>query len=205
MDEAIDGRERHGLVGEDFAPFAERLVGGYQHGSPLVTRGNQLEQHTGFGLILGDVSEVIKDEQIVTVELCNRAFEGQIATSELELLYEIGRTREQHAPSVLDQGKPERCREMALATARWSEEQNVGAFLQPGIARRQRHDLGFRDHWHGLEVERSERLADRQTRLNEMPLDAAAATVGHLMLRKRRQEAGRRPTFLVGLLGELGP
>src|SRR6266853_1456808 len=135
MDEAIDGRERHGLVGEDFAPFAERLVGGYQHGSPLVT-----------------------------VELCNRAFEGQIATSDLELLYEIGRTREQHAPSVLDQGKPERCREMALATARWSEEQNVGAFLQPGIARRQRHDLGFRDHWHGLEVERSERLAGGQTR-----------------------------------------
>jgi len=38
-----------------------------------------------------------------------------------------------------------------------------------------------------------------------MPLDAVAATVGHLVLGKRCQEAGRRPAFLVGLLGELGP
>jgi len=127
MDEAIDGRERHGLVGEDFAPFAERLVGRYQHGSPLVTHGDQLEQHAGFGLILGDVSEVVENEQIVAVELCNGAFEGQVATRDLELLYEIGRTCEQHAPSVLDQGKPERCREMALAAARRA------SVMMPGV------------------------------------------------------------------------
>ena len=27
VDEAVDGGERHGLVGENFAPFAEGLVG----------------------------------------------------------------------------------------------------------------------------------------------------------------------------------
>jgi hypothetical protein len=64
MDETIDGRERHGLVREDLAPFAERLVGRDQHGSPFITRGDQLEQHARFGLILGDVGEVIEDEQI---------------------------------------------------------------------------------------------------------------------------------------------
>ena len=31
MDEAIDGGERHGLVWEDLAPFAEWLIGGDQH------------------------------------------------------------------------------------------------------------------------------------------------------------------------------
>ena len=31
MDEAIDGGERHGLVWEDRAPFAEWLIGGDQH------------------------------------------------------------------------------------------------------------------------------------------------------------------------------
>ena len=31
MDEAIDGGERHGLVWEDLAPFAERLIGSDQH------------------------------------------------------------------------------------------------------------------------------------------------------------------------------
>src|SRR5882757_10416417 len=34
MHETVDCRERHGMVGEEFAPFAERLVGRYQHGSP---------------------------------------------------------------------------------------------------------------------------------------------------------------------------
>jgi hypothetical protein len=38
-----------------------------------------------------------------------------------------------------------------------------------------------------------------------MPLDATAATFGHFMLGKRCEEAGRRPAFFVGLLGELGP
>ena len=81
----------------------------------------------------------------------------------------------------------------------------LAPFRQPSVARRQRHHLGFRDHRHGLEVERGECLADRQTRLGKMPFDAAAATVGHLVLGERRQEASCRPAFLVGLLGELGP
>ena len=34
VDEAIDDGECHRLVGEDFAPLAERLVGRDQHGSP---------------------------------------------------------------------------------------------------------------------------------------------------------------------------
>jgi len=64
MDKAIDGGECHCLVGEDLAPFAERLIGRDQHRSPLVTCGDQLEQYAGFGLILGDVGDVVEDEQI---------------------------------------------------------------------------------------------------------------------------------------------
>jgi hypothetical protein len=36
MDEAVDDSDRHCLIREDLAPFAERLVGGDQEGSPLV-------------------------------------------------------------------------------------------------------------------------------------------------------------------------
>src|SRR5260370_21100970 len=94
---------------------------------------------------------------------------------------------------------------MALAAARGAEEQDIGAFLQPGIAGCQRHHLRFRDHWHDLEVEGGERLAGGQSRLGEMPLEAAAATVGHPVLGEYREEAGRRPTLLVGLLRQPGP
>ena len=65
MDEAVDSRERHGLIGEDFAPLAERLVGRDQHGSPLISRCDRLEQHAGLGLILGDVGDVVEDEEVV--------------------------------------------------------------------------------------------------------------------------------------------
>jgi hypothetical protein len=35
---AVDGGERHGLVWKDLAPVAEWLIGGDQHGAPLVAR-----------------------------------------------------------------------------------------------------------------------------------------------------------------------
>jgi hypothetical protein len=38
-----------------------------------------------------------------------------------------------------------------------------------------------------------------------MPFDAAAAPISHLVFGEHREEAGRRPSFLVGLLSELGP
>ena len=51
--EPVDSRQRHGLVGENLAPFAERLVGRDEQGSAFIEGGDQLEQHTGLGLILG--------------------------------------------------------------------------------------------------------------------------------------------------------
>src|SRR6516165_1646852 len=104
MYEAADGRKGHRLVGEDLAPFAERLVGRNQHRTPLITRCDQFEQHAGFSLIFGDVSEVIEDKQIVAVEFGDRIFKSELATSDLELLYEIGCAREQYAPPILAGG-----------------------------------------------------------------------------------------------------
>jgi hypothetical protein len=42
MDEAIDRGERHCGIGKDLAPFAERLVGGDEHGPALVA-GDKLD------------------------------------------------------------------------------------------------------------------------------------------------------------------
>src|SRR5215216_3266592 len=67
MDEAIDDGERHCLVGEDLAPLTERLIGGDQQGSALVSGADQFEQDAGFGLILGEVGKVVEDQQVVLV------------------------------------------------------------------------------------------------------------------------------------------
>ena len=66
--EPVDGRQRHGFVGEDLAPFAERLIGRDQQGSAFIAGGDQLEQYAGLSLILGDVGDIVKDQQLVLVE-----------------------------------------------------------------------------------------------------------------------------------------
>ncbi len=77
MDQPVDGSERHGLVRKHLAPFAERLVGGDQHGAPLVAASDQLEQHARLGLIPADVDDVIKDqaETSVLFELIGSRYE----------------------------------------------------------------------------------------------------------------------------------
>src|SRR5690348_18274500 len=54
MNEAIDNGERHRLIGKDFPPLPERLVGGDQQGAPLVAGTDQFKQDAGLGLVLGD-------------------------------------------------------------------------------------------------------------------------------------------------------
>jgi hypothetical protein len=64
VDQAIDDGQLHRLVREDLSPFAERLVGADQQGSPLVSGADELEQDAGFGLILSDIGEIVEDQQM---------------------------------------------------------------------------------------------------------------------------------------------
>jgi len=45
----------------------ERLVGRVEPGSAFIAGGDQLEQYTGFGLILGNVGDIVEDQQLVLV------------------------------------------------------------------------------------------------------------------------------------------
>src|SRR5215471_19021898 len=62
MNEAVDDSDRHCLVREDFAPFAEGLVGGDEERAPLIAGADELKEHAGFGLVFGDVGDVIEDQ-----------------------------------------------------------------------------------------------------------------------------------------------
>jgi len=126
VDEAIDEGQRHRLVGEDLSPFAERLVGGDQQGSPLVSGTDELEPDAGFGLILGDLGEVVEDQEVVLVEPGDGGFEGEFAAGDLPPLNEIGSSGEQNAPAVFDQGEAESCRQVTLGGAGRPEPDQIG-------------------------------------------------------------------------------
>ncbi|MGY3239988.1 hypothetical protein ACVMAJ_006878 [Bradyrhizobium sp. USDA 4448] len=114
-------------------PFAEWLIGGDQHGAALVACADELEQHAGLGLILGDVSEIIKDQEIEAIETIDGRLEVELASRQLELLHEIGGPGEEDAPSVLDEGQADRCRQVALSAAGRAEQQQIGALAQPAV------------------------------------------------------------------------
>ena len=66
MNEAIYGGERHGLVWKNSPPFAEGLICRDQHGAPLVARADQLEQDARLRLVLGDIGEIVEDQQVAS-------------------------------------------------------------------------------------------------------------------------------------------
>lgn len=76
VDEAVHRRKGHSGIWEDSIPFAEGLIGCDEGGTTLVTGADQLEQDRCFGLILGDIGEVVEDEQVIFVELGDGGFEG---------------------------------------------------------------------------------------------------------------------------------
>jgi hypothetical protein len=54
---------------------------------------------------------------MILVELGERVFEGEFTACDLQALDQLACAHEQYAPSVLDERKPDGCREMALAAA----------------------------------------------------------------------------------------
>src|SRR5262249_34210772 len=156
-------------------------------------------------LIFGDVGDVVEDQQMELVELGNGRFQAELAVRYLQLLDELPGANEQHTPSLLEERMPEPGREVRLSGAVPAKKKYVTALLEPSIARGERHDLRLTDHGHPLEVEGAEGFVLRQLRFGEVAFEPAACTLGNLEFGEGRKEAGRRPTFLVGLICELGP
>ena len=203
--QAVDGCERHGLVGEDRAPLAERLVGSDEHRAILVARADEFEQHAGFGLILPYIGDVVEDEEVVLVEFPDGGFERQFAPSDLQPLDEVGGARVEDTEAVLDKRQADRGRQMALAATRIADEYQVGTLVEPAVAGDQRVDMGLGDHGDDVELEVGQRLARRQPGFRQMAFEAPSGALGDLLFDQGREQSGRRPSFLVGAFGERLP
>ena len=105
MHQAIDGGERHGRIGKDFIPLAEGLVGGDQDRAMFIACADEFEQDTGFGLIFGDVGEIVEDQQMKFIELLDGGLQCEFTAGELQFLHQIGGAGKQDAPAVLNQGQ----------------------------------------------------------------------------------------------------
>src|SRR4051794_10112379 len=104
VDEPVDRRERHGGVREDLAPFSKGLVGRDEDGTTLVAGADQLEQNARFGLVLGDVGEVVEDQEVEAVEAVEGGFEGELAAGGPGVLGQDGGPRGEGTPTRLDEG-----------------------------------------------------------------------------------------------------
>jgi hypothetical protein len=65
VDEAVDHGGGDGVVAEDLAPAAERLVGRDDEAGPLVAAGDELEEQVGGLGLERDVADLVDDQQRV--------------------------------------------------------------------------------------------------------------------------------------------
>ena len=63
MDETIDEGDHASGIGKDLAPFCEWAVGGHDGALVLVTSTDELEQQVGMAIGIGEVSDLVDDEQ----------------------------------------------------------------------------------------------------------------------------------------------
>ena len=83
MHQTINGSQSHCRILEDLAPFAEGLVRRNENGAAFVTSADKLEQNGGLGLIFGDVDQIVKDQQVVSIQALDRSFQSKFATCDL--------------------------------------------------------------------------------------------------------------------------
>ena len=93
MHQPVNGSQGHGWIGEELIPVTEGLIGGDEGRAQFVARTDQFKQDAGFGLVFGDVGEVIEDQQMVLVELVDSGFECEFAACQLQALHEVGLCR----------------------------------------------------------------------------------------------------------------
>ena len=69
VDHPVDGRRSDHGVGEDMLPLGEDQIGGDAQGATLVAFGDEGEEHLRFLGTLGQVAQVVQQQEVVVVEL----------------------------------------------------------------------------------------------------------------------------------------
>src|SRR5260370_19653082 len=130
MNEAVDCGEGHRGILENGRPLTERMIRRHHQTTPFVAGSDQLEQDGCLSLILPHVAKVVEDQQMVFVELVDRALQRQRLSGLLQALHQIDPSAEQDAVAALDEGMPQSSTKML----RWCMDETRGGMLSVQLA-----------------------------------------------------------------------
>src|SRR6266851_7783642 len=99
------------------------MIRRHHQATPFVAGSDQLEQDGCLSLILPHVAKVVEDQQMVFVELVDRALQRQRLSGLLQALHQIDRSGEQDAVAALDEGMTQSSTEMRLPRPARAEQQ----------------------------------------------------------------------------------
>ena len=93
----------------------------------FISAADQFEQDRSFGLIFGDIGDVVEDEEVIAIEFGDCRFEHEVLPRDLQALDEIGGVGEQDTVARFDQCPADGHGEMAFTDAGRSRD------ILPGI------------------------------------------------------------------------
>ena len=175
-----DGRGNDGIT-EYVAPFADRAVGGDQHGTPLIAPADQLEEQVGGIRLKGQIAELVHDQQLGLGIMAQTFLKPPVAMRFGELGHQRGRRREQDAVAGHDGLAAESNCQMRLAHA-WRTQKQHGLAVGDEAAGGDLADLSLVDRGLGGEVEAGEVPHRGKAREPEGHVDAALVAPGDLAL-----------------------
>ena len=117
MNQPVDGCDGYSLVGEDFAPCTEWLVGSDRKASVFIAPCDKFEENRAFGVVFLGICDVVQNEEIEFVEFGQCRFQHEISPGGLKFLHKIGCPSVQHPLSSLDQSMSYGAKNMRLARA----------------------------------------------------------------------------------------
>ena len=95
VDEAVDERDDAGGAGEHLVPVGERAVGGDQGALGLVASADQLEQHVGVAVGVGEISDLVDDQEGWGGVMAEAAAQGRGAVDRRQISEQLAGAGEQ--------------------------------------------------------------------------------------------------------------
>ena len=185
-------------VGEDGVPALERQVGCDQQGAVLVAAADELEDQVGGACVVGEVSELVDDQQRWARVVAQAAFEGAGGLLSVEGEQQVGGGGEERGVSGEDGLVGDVLRQHRFPQALRTDQDHVLA-AGDEVEREDAFEGGPVERGGPFPVPVDERLEASEAGACESTLDAAALLVFELCGDEVLEQDGGAPALAGGL------